>query len=93
MPAEALDPLAGVAANSTECVDVPDEWKEGVIVPIPKPGKIVSEKSSHRPTTLAGVVGIRVVERVVAEKFRKHPDDNFGRQHATAAWVSAKACV
>ena len=46
---------------------LPDTWREGVILPIPKPGKDPSSASSYRPITLLSCLG-KLMERLVAAR-------------------------
>ena len=46
---------------------VPAPWREGIILPIPKPGKDPSSPSSYRPITLLSCLG-KLMERLVAAR-------------------------
>ena len=46
---------------------LPDAWREGIILPIPKPGKDPSSPSSYRPITLLSCLG-KLMERLVAAR-------------------------
>jgi hypothetical protein len=54
-----------------------DEWKKGVVVPVPKLGKSSADSTSYRPITLSGNIG-RIVERTAVNKFEKYAP-NMGR--------------
>lgn len=63
---------------------IPDEWKEGLVIPIPKPGKDKTLTEGYRPITLLSCMG-KTLERMVNRRLstelerqgRIHP-----RQHA-----------
>ena len=46
---------------------VPRQWKQAIIVPIPKPGKPPSQPSSHRPIALT-CIPAKVLERMVTAR-------------------------
>lgn len=74
---------------STSCV--PAWWKESIMVPIPKPGKPLSELTSYRPISLTSCVA-KLAERLVHRRISwlletKHllPDTMTGfRKHLSA---------
>ena len=53
--------------QSFELGILPDTWREGIILPIPKPGKDPSLPSSYRPITLLSCLG-KLMERLVAAR-------------------------
>ena len=46
---------------------VPDEWKSGIICPIPKPGKDPTLVSSYRPITMLSCIG-KLLERILKRR-------------------------
>lgn len=43
---------------------VPDQWKTGLVIPLPKPGKNHKDVNSYRPISLLSCVG-KLMERMV----------------------------
>jgi ribonuclease HI len=46
---------------------VPDAWKQGTIIPIPKPGKSLEQPTGYRPITLLPCMG-KLLERMVLRR-------------------------
>ena len=46
---------------------IPIDWKEGIICPIPKPGKNLSQVNSYRPITLLSCLG-KVLEKIIKNR-------------------------
>eukprot|EP00760_Papus_ankaliazontas_P019433 PhM_4_TR18024/c1_g3_i1/m.93150 len=58
-----------VVARSVHTGRVPQKWKNGIVVPIPKPHKDPSLVASYRPITLTSVVA-KMAERVVSARLK-----------------------
>ena len=76
-----LGPLAFVWLRSLIAASiahgiVPEPWKVGNIIPIPKPGKDLSECASYRPVTLTSFLG-KVCERVLAVRIVAQVDSRL----------------
>ena len=54
---------------------VPNEWKAGVICPIPKPGKDPSLVASYRPITMLSCVG-KLLERILKRRLEHFLETN-----------------
>jgi ribonuclease HI len=67
LPRVGMKWLHRIIATSFETGKVPDEWKLSTIVPIPKPGKDLTQAVSYRPVALTSVIA-KVAERVIAER-------------------------
>jgi hypothetical protein len=48
---------------------VPDAWKHGIVVPIPKPGKALEQVTGYRPITLLPCMG-KLMERMVLRRLQ-----------------------
>ena len=48
---------------------VPDSWKHGIVVPIPKPGKAPEQVTGYRPITLLPCMG-KLMERMVLRRLQ-----------------------
>jgi hypothetical protein len=46
---------------------IPDAWKQGIIIPIPKPGKPQEQLTGYRPMTLLPCMG-KLLERMVLRR-------------------------
>ncbi|XP_045028571.1 uncharacterized protein LOC123471402 [Daphnia magna] len=55
--------------------EVPLEWKESVIIPIPKPNKSPKSPSSYRPISLTSCLG-KVMERVIKNRLSCYLESN-----------------
>ena len=55
--------LTSIFNNSILTERFPNEWKNGIITPIPKPGSLTT-KSNWRPITILNTVG-KIMEKVV----------------------------
>jgi hypothetical protein len=53
----------------------PDNWREAIILPIFKKGKIKTDKSSNRPISLLSCLG-KVMERMINTRLMQHLEGN-----------------
>lgn len=63
---------------------IPDEWKEGLVIPIPKPGKDKTLTDGYRPITLLSCMGKtleRMVNRRLSTELERH-ERIHPQQHA-----------
>ena len=58
--------LLGIYNQIWEEGRIPTGWKEAVIIPIIKPGKDLTDPTSHRPSALTSQIG-KVMERMITE--------------------------
>ena len=61
------DRLLSIINRSWMESKVPSEWKMGIIIPVPKPGKDASMLESYRPVTLTSCIA-KLAERMVKER-------------------------
>ena len=55
----------------------PNQWRESIIVPIPKPNKILTSPSSYRPIALTNCMS-KIMERMINRRLLHHLEDmNF----------------
>ena len=64
MPNGIINDLLKVFNKSWENAEVPDKWKESVVVPILKPNKDDSKPESYRPIALLSCTK-KVMEKIV----------------------------
>ena len=55
---------------------VPQEWKNGVTCPIPKPGKDPTLVSGYRPITMLSCVG-KLMERIIQRRIEYHLETHY----------------
>ena len=54
---------------------LPDQWKLGTIIPLPKPNKPVHEPGSYRPISLTSAV-CKIMEAMIANRLTSHIKNN-----------------
>lgn len=54
---------------------VPEEWKNAVVVPIPKPGKPLDDPDGHRPISLTSCLA-KAEERMINTRLKCHLEKN-----------------
>jgi ribonuclease HI len=67
LPLEFRTWLLEIFNQSLRTCTVPGAWKEAVIIPIPKPGKLLTRTSSYRPISLLSCVG-KLMEAMVNKR-------------------------
>ena len=67
LPPHAMDELLYLYNTALHTGVFPELWKEGVIIPILKPGKPKEDPSSYRPITLLSCIG-KIFERILKKR-------------------------
>ena len=62
-----LEELLGIYNQSFKSGTIPDSWKEGLVLPIPKPGKPKNLVTSYRPIALLSCMG-KTLERIIKNR-------------------------
>lgn len=71
LPRKVLEELLYLFNTSLMSSKVPNSWKIGRTVPIPKPGKEPSSVSSYRPITMLSCVG-KLMEKIINRRLEYH---------------------
>ena len=72
--------LTAIFNLSIETSNIPDIWKNSIIIPLLKPGKPAEESSSYRPVSLL-CPAIKILERIILPSLTEHlpiPDIQHG---------------
>ena len=75
MPNGIINDSLKVFNKSWENAEVPDKWKESVVVPILKPNKDDSKPESYRPIALLSCTG-KVMEKIVHRRLEWFVESN-----------------
>lgn len=75
LPERALEYLAGIFSTTIKCAYIPDQWKSGTTILIPKPGKNPKSAINYRPITLLSTIG-KSLERVINERLKEKIEQN-----------------
>ena len=68
----------------------PKEWKTGIIIPIPKPGKNAKEITSYRPICLTSCLA-KLMERMIKERLMFHLESENSLCDAQAGFRSLRS--
>lgn len=77
LPEEALPLVTRLFNSSFATAEVPQKWRDGIIVPILKGGKDPSDMGSYRPVCLTSCMS-KWLERVVADRVRHKLETSGG---------------
>lgn len=67
LPLETMAELLGLFNQSFTTGFIPLQWKQGIVIPIPKPGKNKESVESYRPITLLSCMS-KVLERIITSR-------------------------
>ncbi|CAB3230818.1 unnamed protein product [Arctia plantaginis] len=70
----------------------PQQWKEAVVIGIPKPGKPKFEPASYRPISLLKGLG-KIYERKIYSRLKAHADENLLLPHEQFGFRTKHSCV
>ena len=74
MKEELVNPLTILFRNSLETTKIPDEWRDAIVSPIFKKGKM-TEPGNYRPVSLISVFG-KTLERIAKKYLVQHIESN-----------------
>lgn len=87
LPRKAIILLARIFTACLKHCYFPCGWKHAIIVPIPKPGKDITNPSNYRPISLLSSLS-KLLERAILSRLEQHletahviPDEQFGFKH------------
>lgn len=79
--------------NTSLCTGyLPQEWKIGIVCPIPKPGRDLSLISSYRPITMLSCVG-KLMERILKRRIEHFLESNKAFSPQQCGFRKRRSCI
>lgn len=88
----ALDELLAICNASLSSAEVPQEWRNAIIIPLLKAAKPPSDLASYRPVSLTSCIA-KVIERMLAERLYYLAETNGWFSSLQAGFRRGHSCA